>query len=347
MNESEVKVLAREGRFLGQLLQGEIEETHISWVILTGKYAFKIKKPVKLSFLDFSTLAKRKTYCLRELQLNQRFSPIYLNVLPIQHHDDYGWAIGYGKGKTVDYAVQMKKLMMSKRMDKVLKRKKVTHDNIITLAKLIASFHAEADIIKAPFRLSTPKAAFNDIRTTINLCKRHLGNEYAVIIKDSLEWSNSFLKTHARRMKERIEEGFIRDVHGDLHSGNIFLYRTPILFDCIEFDDAYRRIDVISEIAFFCMDLDAHGKPALARLFLKEYQRQFTCFQRPEDKKLFLYYKCFRANVRAKVHALAADQANDTVDYHHHIKAWKSYVNLMQTYFKTVSFLGLAFLAPL
>ncbi len=334
MNESQVKALARNGRFLNRLLHGQIEETHISWVILSGKYAFKIKKPIKLSFLDFSTLAKRKKDCERELQLNQRFSPIYLRVLPIHHHN-HGWAIGGRTGNVVDYAVHMKKLMMSKRMDKVLERKKVNRDNIVALGKLVASFHREADIIKAPFRLAAPTAAFNDIRTTIRLCGCHLGDDYVAIIKNSIEWSTSFLKMHGRRMEERIEEGFVRDIHGDLHSGNIFLYRKPILFDCIEFNDVYRRIDVLSELAFFCMDLDAHNQPGLAEPFLKEYQRNFTCFQKSEDQKLFLYYKCFRANVRAKVHALAAVQTNDAVNYDHQRAAWKNYVSLMRTYMQS------------
>jgi hypothetical protein len=337
MNESQIKVLAGEGRFLDQPLHGRLEETHISWVIISKKYAFKIKRPVKLSFLDFSTLAKRKKYCERELQLNQRFSHIYLNVLPV-YKNDHGWFIGPTKGKTVDYAVQMKRLLISKRMDNALKSKNVSRENIVALAKMIASFHAKAEVIDAPFRLPAARSAFNDIRTTLGLCRSHLGNDYAAIIKSSIKWSTAFLKAHAPRIEERVKEGFSRDVHGDLHSGNIFLYRKPILFDCIEFSDAYRRIDVINEIAFFCMDLDVHGNYELAKLFLKEYQRRFACFLKSEDKQLFLYYKCFRANVRAKVHALGVKQAHDTGNYHQHLKAWRSYVKLMRRYMKSVSF---------
>lgn len=335
MNESQIKVLAGEGRFLNQPLHGQIEETHISWVILSKKYAFKIKRPVKLSFLDFSTLAKRKKYCERELQLNQRFSHIYLKVLPV-YKNYHGWVIGHSEGKAVDYTVQMKRLLVSKRMDNVLKSRNVRRDDIVALAKMIASFHAKAEVVDAPFRLPLARSAFNDIRTTIGLCRSHLGNDYAAIIESSINWSTAFLKAYAPRIEERVKEGFNRDVHGDLHSGNIFLYRKPILFDCIEFDDAYRRIDVINEIAFFCMDLDAHDKHGLAKLFLKEYQRRFTCFLKSDDKQLFLYYKCYRANVRAKVHALGIKQAHETGSYHEHIKAWKSYVNLMQSYMKSI-----------
>ncbi len=157
MSENEVKILASGGRYGNHMLQGRIEETHISWVILTKKYAFKIKKPLKLSFLDFSTLRKRKTFCHKELQLNRRFSPIYLNVSPVLRNNGM-WMIGQGEGKIVDYAVVMKRLDVTKRMDKFLREKKVRRDHIMSLAKLIASFHSEAAVTKIPF------SAFKSLR---------------------------------------------------------------------------------------------------------------------------------------------------------------------------------------
>lgn len=337
MNESQIKILARDGRFLNKPLHGQVEETHISYVILSKKYAFKIKKPLKLSFLDFSTLAKRKKYCERELWLNQRFSPIYLKVLPVCKQNGL-WVIGQCNGKVIDYTVLMKRLSTLKRMDKLLVLGKVSKDNIVTLAQVIAFFHSSATVISTPFNLPKARAAFNDIRTTIALCRSHLGNSYASIIQTSIAWSDAFLKIHGHRMDERIHEGFNRDVHGDLHSGNIFLYKKPILFDCIEFNDAYRHIDIINEIAFFCMDLDFYGHPGLAKMFLKAYQRRFTCFSTRDDKQLFLYYKCFRANVRAKVHALSVAQAHDAESYRDHVAAWKKYLRLMRRYLKSVTF---------
>lgn len=333
MNEHEVNILAERGLFLNQPLRGQLEETHISWVILTKRFAFKIKKPLRLSFLDFSTLAKRKRYCHRELQLNQRFSPIYLDVLPVYRQGDT-WHIGRADGKVVDYVVRMKRMLLSKRMDKLLEKKVVNKSNIVSLAQVIASFHKKAELVEDSFHLGRAKAAFNDIQTIIRPSRLHLGKEYALIIGKSIAWSNAFLHDHAGRIRERIAQGFYRDVHGDLHSGNIFLYKEPILFDCIEFNDAYRRIDMLNEIAFFCMDLEAYNQGKLARLFMQQYQRQLPCFQTKEDKRLFVYYKCFRANVRAKVHALSAMQAHDAEGRQHHVRAWRNYVRLIGRYIR-------------
>ena len=334
MSENEVKIIARNGLYGKYAFRGRVEETHISWVILTQKYAFKIKKPLKLSFLDFSTLRKRKTFCHKELQLNRRFSPIYLNVSPIYTHNN-SWTIGDGPGKVVEYTVVMKRLNLTKRMDKLLDEKKVRRNHILSLAKLIATFHSESEVTRISFSLSKARAEFDDIRSILPILKKYLGSQYATIIKKSIDWSNEFLAIHATRIKKRIDDGFYRDVHGDLHSGNIFLYKRPILFDCIEFNDSYRHIDIIHEIAFLCMDLEAYKQRSLANLFLKEYQRRTGCFQSLEDKHLFTYYKCFKANVRAKVHALNADQNHDDESRQLHIAALRTYLRLIKKYTST------------
>jgi len=331
MRDNEVNILAGSGRYAGSVLKGRIEETHISWVILTKKYAFKIKKPLRLSFLDFSTLRKRKKFCQKELQLNRRFSPIYLNVLPVHRHD-HSWTIGQGKGRIVEYAVVMKRLNLTKRMDKLLQKKKVLPSHILSLARLIASFHLETVVTKNSFNLSNARAAFNDIRSILPLSKKYLGSHYSTIIEKSIDWSDKFLSIHATRIRRRIDNGFYRDVHGDLHSGNIFLYKNPVLFDCIEFNDSYRHIDIINEIAFFCMDLEAYRQKSLADIFLNEYQSRTGCFQFAEDRQLFIYYKCFRANVRAKVHAISAAQCDDTECRKQHITALRTYLKLMNKY---------------
>ena len=331
MSETEVNSLARSGRYGDHVLQGRIEETHISWVILTKKYAFKIKKPLKLSFLDFSTLRKRKTFCHKELQLNRRFSPIYLNVSPVYWHNN-SWTIGKGVGKVVEYAVVMKRLNLTKRMDKLLQEKKVSPNHILSLARVIASFHLETSDVKISFNRLKARAAFNDIRSILPISKKYLGSKYTTIIKKSIDWSNKFLSVHATRIRSRIDDGFYRDVHGDLHSGNIFLYKNPILFDCIEFNDSYRRIDIINEIAFLCMDLEAYRQKSLADIFLKEYQRNTACFRFSEDRQLFNYYKCFKANVRAKVHALSAAQCHDEQSLKQHIRALRTYLQLIRKY---------------
>jgi uncharacterized protein len=336
MSENDVNSLARRGRYGEHAFRGRIEETHISWVILTKNYAFKIKKPLKLSFLDFSTLRKRKIFCHKELQLNRRFSPIYLNVSPIYWHND-SWTIGKGTGKLVEYTVVMKRLNLTKRMDKLLHEKKVRRDHILSLAKIIASFHSQTTVEQISFSLSKARAAFNDIRSILPLAKKYLGSQYATIIKKSINWSNRFLAAHAKRIRRRIDQGFYRDVHGDLHSGNIFLYKKPILFDCIEFNDSYRHMDIINEIAFFCMDLEAYRQKSLADIFLVEYQRWTGCFKLPEDQRLFHYYKCYRANVRAKVHAISAAQCDDAECLKQQVEALRTYLQLIKKYTNTTT----------
>lgn len=331
MNEVDVRSVTRSGHYFKYPIHGHIEETHISWVILTRKFALKIKKPLKLSFLDFSTLRKRKKFCNKELHLNQRFSTIYLNVSPV-YKVDKGWKIGGRGGRVVDYAVVMKRLNLTKRMDKLLAEKKVSGDDILALAKLIATFHSKAVVVKPQFSMSKARVAFNDIKSILGLSKKHLGKPYGRIVKESMDWSDNFLQAHAGNIRKRLDSGFYRDVHGDLHSGNIFLYKKPVLFDCIEFNDAYRHIDVINEIAFFCMDLEAYNQRRLARIFLREYQQITQCFQSKEDHQLFIYYKCYRANVRAKVHALSAVQAHDVVNYQYHLTAWRRYMQLIKKY---------------
>jgi len=331
MKESEVKELARNGIFQRMPIRGNVEETHISWVILTKRHAFKFKKPVRLSFLNFSTLQLRKYFCEREVALNSRFTDIYLDVVPIRIHNKK-WYIGRGAGRIVDYAVQMKRMRATKRMDNVLQRKQVDQESISALAKVIASFHRNADMVKAPFRLLQARNLFNDISMIQSVVTEQLGFSYTKIINRSIRWSNNFLKLHAARIQQRIDLGFKRDVHGDLHSGNIFFYRTPVLFDCIEFNDQFRQIDVLYEIAFLCMDLDAWHEKLLAKVLLAEYTRNFPCFEGKEDEMIFVYFKCLRANVRAKVHAMSVEQALDQHKVNYHADETRKYLTLMKAY---------------
>lgn len=331
MNEKEILSLAKNGLYKGEPLEGELEETHISWVILTEKHAFKLKKPIKLSFLDFSTLKLRKTYCEKELMLNSRFTDIYEAVVPV-YHSGSSWSFGEGQGEVVDYVVQMKRMSTFSRMDKMLRQNKVDMDNIKALAIQVAGFHKNTDIIRQPFELSTAMTLFNDIKTSKDLVKKKVGASHAETIKEAIKWSDSFLKQHTDRFQQRIDQGMLRDVHGDLHSGNVFLYNKPVIFDCIEFNDKYRQIDVLYEVAFMCMDLEAFQHPELAKVFLNTYSNNFPCFEVEEDQAIFNYFKCLRANVRAKVHALSIRQGQEDQEVQKHIDEVKKYINLMETY---------------
>jgi aminoglycoside phosphotransferase family enzyme len=304
---------------------------HISWIILTRKFAFKIKKPLTLTFLDFSTPSLRKEYCERELVLNRRFSTIYLSVLPVRHEDNQ-WSIsGPDDAFVVDHCVVMKRMAESKRMDRVIVSRPVNEELILALAKEIASFHNKAERIFTPFCLPEAQAEFNDIESVLGDVIP-LGVQFPEIIKRAVDWSDSFLTKHAGRMQQRIDHGLRRDLHGDLHCGNIFLYRTPVLFDCIEFNDRFRQIDVLYEIAFLCMDLEALHKKHLAEVFVNAYRLHFPVFQQREDHDLFLYFKCLRANIRAKVHAIQIRQADTADERGHQVRETTRYLRLMNTY---------------
>jgi len=331
MNNQDINTLCSTGLFENQRLHGTLEETHISWVILSKKRAFKVKKPVKPSFLDFSTLLKRKKYCETELHLNRRFSDIYLAVLPIRHHKDV-WLIGEGTGKIVEYTVLMKRMMPSKRMDKLLKSGKVSKASILALAKQIAGFHAHATIISTAFDLDDSRNTFNDIESIGTFVRDNLGVEFENIIPLAIQWSDRFLAANKSLFEQRMRLGFKRDLHGDLHSGNIFLYKKPVIFDCIEFNDDFRQIDTASEIAFLCMDLEAFGYQQLSDILIAEYLDHFPCIQTPTDQKLFAYYKCMRANIRAKVHAISAGQVDDGDVRDLHLASLQVYLRLIKTY---------------
>jgi uncharacterized protein len=331
MLQGEIDELALAVTFEDRTARGHVEETHISWVILTTEYAFKIKKPLKLSFLDFSTLALRKFYCERELELNRRFTDIYLSVQPITRSNDK-WSIGYQSGEIMDYCVVMKRLANDRRMDVVLRTEAIDPELIRTLADRAAVFHKNALKIFTPFDLATAKATFNDIFSVKEFISSSLGANFSDIIACGVLWSDRFLTSHAQRFQERIDEGFQRDVHGDLHTGNIFLYPDPVIFDCIEFNDQFRQIDVLYEVAYLCMDLESGQHKRYAEVFLQAYSGRFEVFHSSEDRVLFNYFKALRANVRAKVHAISAKQEEDPVEVHRHADEVKKYLTLLSEY---------------
>ncbi|WP_159476566.1 hypothetical protein [Dyadobacter sp. 3J3] len=331
MNDSEIVVLAENGSYNGDRMDGHLEETHISWVLFTHDYAFKIKKPVKLSFLDFSRLGQRKKFCEKELLLNQRFSQIYLDVIPVREKDG-DWKLGVGKGRVVDYAVRMKKMKSAKRMDKLLQKGNVETSHMLALARQVSSFHQKAKIVKKPFDLTEVSDTFDDLKSIHPVVLKELGMEFAEIIDLAVSFSKAFLLLHIKRFRERIRLGFQRDVHGDLHSGNVFLYREPVIFDCIEFNDRYRQIDVLNEIAFLCMDLEFYGQFSLSEIFVNQYVDLLPCFQTAGDNALFIYYKLARANVRAKVHALRVMESGEKGE----LEFTRKYLLLMKEYMRQI-----------
>lgn len=334
MNTEKITELLKQKNFPDTPETVELVETHASWVLLTDTCAYKIKKPLAFSFLDFSTLEKRKYYCEQEHLLNSRLAPdMYLGVLPVREKGNTIF-IGEGSGKIIDYAVYMKRMDDSRQMDVLLEKGEVRESDVIDIAMQVARFHRNVKAFKEEERVEEIHKKFADVDSVKGFLGRHFGREAASFIKKLVRFSADFTNQYADRFKERARLGFVVDGHGDLHSRNIFLLDPPVIFDCIEFNQDYRRLDVLSDIAFFCMDLDQYDRSDLADLFLGTYLKENPCMITEADHRIFRYYKMYRANVRLKVNALAAIQAEkENTLSEEKLKAAEVYYLLLKEYF--------------
>ena len=233
MIQEQINNLLIKGEFPEVSAERELIETHISWVFLCHRFVYKIKKPIKYSFLDFSTLEKRKKYCKREIELNKRLTDdIYLDVVPINRLNDR-YIIGSNVGTVIDYAVRMLKMDRTKQMDQLLLQKKVTKSDILNLAKKIAVFHGNTVIIYQKEVLDIQEK-FNDLEAEQEyLAAQSNGSIYATIIGSAIKTSDDFLQRNEDLLGSRLRAGFFRDCHGDLHSRNIFLLPSPQPFDLL------------------------------------------------------------------------------------------------------------------
>lgn len=329
MKPDEITSLIQHLKVVGKADEPSMVETQISWVILAGDFAYKIKKPVQLSFLDFSSLEKRKYYCERELTLNRRLAPqMYLCVVPIFKSGSF-FSLDADNAEVVEYAVLMKRMDAAKEMDRLLNANQVSEVEITTLANKIATFHQKAVIVRTRPTLLALQEKFNDIKSVLPVVQQHFDNTFTAIVADAMSISNGYLRKFEFLIMNRYSGGFVRDVHGDMHTRNIFLYDDPVIFDCLEFSDDMRQIDILDELAFLCMDLDAFGRSDLS---MKLYQEYLKLIGAEHNDPLFLYYKCYRANVRSKVYLLkmtdgtASDKASATI----YLNLLGRYINELQ-----------------
>ncbi|MDX1431463.1 MAG: AAA family ATPase [Gammaproteobacteria bacterium] len=292
----------------------ELLETHISWVLLTGPYAYKMKKPVKLPFLDFSTLARRRECCAEELRINRRLAPeLYLAVVPITGTADA--PVMGGDGEAIEYAVQMVQFPGDARLDGVADRGELGEPALRRFAARMAAFHADVDMAPedSPFA-----GAEEQRRDVLDNFAALADSPLAAPVRDELEeierFSRASLERLGRRFAERKRDGFVRECHGDLHLANLALIDGEITaFDAIEFNEAFRWVDVMNEIAFLVMDLDYHRLAHLARLFLNHYLEHTGDYA---GLDLLAHYRVYRAMVRAKVAAIRARQCEPDTPAH-------------------------------
>ncbi|MFC1919117.1 phosphotransferase [Chloroflexota bacterium] len=282
----------------------EIMQTQMSFVFLAGDYVYKVKKPVNLGYLDYTTLEKRHFYCQREVELNQRLCPnAYLGTVPLTR--DKGNISVAGRGKVIEYAVKMRHLPQEAMLNTLLDKNQVSAEMITRLAQKLAEFHQKAET-------NATISTFGDLDTIIrNTGENFSQTEKYFGITISPEryqhikgYTESFIKKNASLFRKRIAGGKIRDCHGDLHAAHICFVNGICIYDCIEFNDRFRYGDVASEIAFLAMDLDRYGQTDLSGSFVAAY---ITSSQDKELPRLLNFYKCYRAYVRGKVESFKID----------------------------------------
>jgi len=294
--------LLRPSAFAHPVTRLELLETHVSWIILTGPFAYKIKKSVRLEFLDASTLALRRHLCEEELRLNRRLAAdLYVDVCPITR--EAGVLRVGGSGEAIEYAVRMKEFDTSQELSALLDQGQVSPEEITRLAQRLAKFHADAP--RADSREFTHTDQLHDtVLGNLAILLAHLDGAALPELCALIDWTHACLRDsrEALRMRERC--GFVRECHGDLHAGNIVRWAGELVpFDCLEFDPKLRWIDVMNDSAFLVMDLCSHGREDLAWSFLNSY---LECTGDYAGVRLLRFYAVYRALVRAMVDSLGA-----------------------------------------
>jgi aminoglycoside phosphotransferase family enzyme/predicted kinase len=280
----------------------EWRETHISWVILTGPFAYKIKKPVNFGFLDFSTQALRKRYCEEEIRLNRRTAPdLYLGVIPLYRCDgEFNFC---GVGEIVDYAVKMKQFDPDSLLLNKLPDNDLGADFFQSLGYQLADFHEHAETCLLDKDFGNAESVWYPVSENIQQIRPHLeAADDRKILGNISSWSETGFSGLTATFEQRKSAGMIRECHGDLHLGNIAVINSkPVLFDCIEFNDRFRWIDVASDLAFLIMDMQFHGYADQASRLLNSYLEYSFDY---ELIPVLRFYLVYRAMVRAKVAVL-------------------------------------------
>ncbi|MDD5335692.1 MAG: AAA family ATPase [Rhodoferax sp.] len=308
-----IQALLESQRYPDATQSVELVQTHISWLLLAGDFAYKIKKPLRLPFLDFSTLAQRQRSCQDELRLNRRFAPdLYLEVVGIFNTpQDPRFA---GQDAPIEYAVKMRRFDETGRLDRVCARGELEPRHLSDLADTLVAFHATAAVappasrfgsapqIAAPVRQNFDDLPIPGLRARLTALR---------------VWTETQFKQLTPVFEARQRAGWVRECHGDLHLANLVLIDQKVrLFDCIEFSEELRWIDVASEVAFTYVDLLAHGQPGLSTWFVNEVLSRSGDY---EAALVLRFYAVYRALVRAKVAAIRSSQTrgddNEVVAY--------------------------------
>jgi aminoglycoside phosphotransferase family enzyme len=274
----------------------EAVETHMSWVFLTGRFAYKLKKPAKTSFLDFSTAEVRKHFCEEEVRLNRRLAPrVYLGTVAITRENG-AMALG-GHGTVIDWLVKMHRLSRDRMLDRAIGNHSFTDDDIDRLAARLAAFYRSA-----PSVLLRPSDYRRRIEADISADFDALRNAGNLFKRDDVDRIHSaqlaYLLDGSQLLEQRAEERRIVEAHGDLRPEHVFLGADPQVIDCLEFNVEFRTLDPLDELAFFAMECEMLRAPAIGTTVFDRYYKEAG--DRPSPH-LIDFYKCYRAVLRAKL----------------------------------------------
>ncbi len=282
----------------------ELVQTQMSFIFLTGEYVYKIKKPVNLGYLDYTTLEKRHFFCHQELELNRRLCPgAYLAVVPIV--EEKGELRIEERGKAIEYAVKMKQLPQDRMMDVLLPRGQATLEMVAGVAEKLVGFHQKAETNQKIAAFGRLDVIRQNTDENFAQTEKYIGTSITAEEYQRIKnYTDNFIDSNASLLNKRVSEDKIRDCHGDLHAAHVCFTDDICIYDCIEFNDRFRYSDVASEIAFLAMDLDHYQQAGLSRHLVNTY---VGLGHDEELLKLLNFYKCYRAYVRGKVESFKLD----------------------------------------
>ena len=312
----------------------ELVQTQMSFVFLADDYVYKVKKPVNLGYLDYTTLDKRRFYCQREVELNRRLCPdAYLGVVPIIRHR--GRISIEGQGKAMEYAVKMRRLPQEAMMNSLLANDQVSPQMLTGVAEKLAEFHRGAETNASISAFGSLEAIIENTEENFIQTEQYIGNTISQGKYQHIKaYTNRFIEEKIALFQQRIANGRIRDCHGDLHAAHICFCDGICIYDCIEFNDRFRYCDIASEIAFLAMDLDYYGRADLSRYFVNAYVAQ------SQDKELMTllnFYKCYRAYVRGKVESFKLDDPHIAKEEKARVLAIaRNYFELAESYISNI-----------
>jgi uncharacterized protein len=289
------------------ILPIQLMQTHASYVLLTGDFVYKLKKPVNFGFLDYSTVAQRQHFCQEELRLNQRGAKeLYLAVVAIAKQDH---RYQFGNDGEVDYAVKMVQFPQANLLSNLFESGELKPIDLEEMGRVVADFHAQAQTNEYIQSFGTIEQIKKSIDDNYRQTEKYIERAQTPLqFTETKAYTDRFLSTHSELFADRIAGGFIRECHGDLHLRNICRWQDKILlFDCIEFNEPFRFVDLMYDVAFAVMDLEARGRKDLANRFLNTYIEHTGDW---EGLQVLPMYLSRQAYVRAKVTSFLLDDLN-------------------------------------